>query len=154
VQHHGEADAGAQVLGIGGNRQQGLGRGLEQNVVDHGLVLIGNIGDGHRQREHHVIVRHRQQFGLARSQLFLRCRTLALRAMPVTAGVIGNVRVRARLAARHMPAESRRATALDRRHDLQLAEAHRAGVGLAPRWSMVAEDLRDLQAGRDMRAAL
>ena len=33
------------------------------------------------------------------------------------------------LAARDMPAERRRAAALDRRHHLQLAEAHMAGVG-------------------------
>ena len=41
----------------------------------------------------------------------------------------------------HMPAEGRRAAAFDRRHDLQLAEAEVAGVGLAPRRSAVAEDM-------------
>ena len=34
VQHGGDADAGAEMLGIGGDRQHGLGRGLEQEVVD------------------------------------------------------------------------------------------------------------------------
>ena len=60
VQHGGDADAGAQMLGVGRNRDQRLGRGLEQQIVDHRLVLVGDIGDGGRQREHHMEVRHRQ----------------------------------------------------------------------------------------------
>src|SRR5712675_1579864 len=38
-----------------------------------------------------------------------------------------------------------RTAALNRRHDLHLAEADMAGIGLAPRCPMVAEDSRDLQ---------
>src|ERR1700730_2498163 len=45
-----------------------------------------------------------------------------------------------------MPAESRRATALDGRHDLQLVEAHVAGIGATPGGPVVAEDVRDLQS--------
>jgi hypothetical protein len=59
MENRGDADASAEVLGLGGDRGQGLGRGLEQQVVDHGLVLVGDIGDGRRQCEHDVIVRHR-----------------------------------------------------------------------------------------------
>ena len=40
-----DADAGAEMLGIGGDRERGLGRGLEQQIVDHGLVLVGDVGD-------------------------------------------------------------------------------------------------------------
>ena len=40
-----DADAGAEVLGVGRDRDQRLGRGLEQQIVDHGLVLIGDVGD-------------------------------------------------------------------------------------------------------------
>ena len=50
------------------------------------------------------------------------------------------------LAALDMPAEGRRAAALDRRHHLQLAEADMAGIGLAPCRAMAAEDIRDLQS--------
>src|SRR5437763_346987 len=90
-------------------------------------------------------VRHRQQLGLALGEPLLCCRPLALRAMPVAAGVTGDERVRALLAACNMAAESRRAAALDRRHHLQLAEAPMAGIGFAPRRSMAAEDIRNLQ---------
>jgi hypothetical protein len=54
------ADAGAEVFGIGRDGDQGLGRSLEQDVVDHGLVVVGDVGDLGRQREHDVKVRHRQ----------------------------------------------------------------------------------------------
>ena len=40
VQHHGNADLCTQMFGIGGNREQGLRRRLEQGIIDHGLVRM------------------------------------------------------------------------------------------------------------------
>ncbi len=147
MQHRHEADASAEMLGVGRDRERGLGRGFEQQVVDHRLVLIGDVADRSRQRVHHMEVRHRQQLGLALGQP-LACRSaLTLGAMPVAAAVVGDEGVRARrvLAARDMPAERRRAAALDRRHHLHLVEADVPGVGSTPRRPVVAEDIRDLQ---------
>jgi hypothetical protein len=45
-----------------------------------------------------------------------------------------------------MPAEGRRAAALDRAHHLQLAEAYMAGLGFTPCRTMGAENIRDLQS--------
>jgi hypothetical protein len=42
VEHGGGADASAEVLGIGGDREQRLGRRAEQQVVDDRLVLVGD----------------------------------------------------------------------------------------------------------------
>ena len=42
-------------------------------------------------------------------------------------------------------AERGGAAGFDRRHDLQLVKAYMAGVGLAPRRSVVAKNIRDLQ---------
>ena len=137
--------AGAEVLWVGGDRQQRLGRRLEQHVVDHRLVLVGDVGDRPRQREHDVVVRHRQQLGLARRQPVLCRRALALRAVPVAAGVVRDLAVRTLLAARDMSAERCRPAALDRRHHLELAEADMAGIGPAPCRAVAAEDVRDLQ---------
>src|SRR5882724_4060489 len=50
------------------------------------------------------------------------------------------------LAACDMPAERRRATALDRTHHLQLLEAHMPAVGLAPGRTVIAENVRDFQS--------
>ena len=133
------------MLGIGGDRDQRLGRGLEQDGVDHRLVLIGDVGDRRRQREHHMIIGHRQQLGLPLRQPILGRRALAFGAMPVAAGIVGDERVGAVLATRDMAAESRRAAALDGGHHLQLAEADMAGVGSAPGSTVRAENIRDLQ---------
>ena len=42
VEHGEKADLGAQVLGIGGDGEQGLGRGPEQDAIELSLILIGN----------------------------------------------------------------------------------------------------------------
>ena len=67
--------------------------------------------------------------------------------------VVGDGRVGTRvvLAAHDVPAEGRRAAALDRAHHLELAEAHVPFVGLTPSGPVVAQDIRDLQGCRPMR---
>ena len=146
VQHRRDGDPGSQMLGVGGDREHGLGRGLEQQVVDHRLVLVGDVADRRRQREDDVEVGHGQQLGLPLLHPLARRRPLALRAMPVAAAVVGDDGVGAVLAARDVPAERRRAAALDGAHHLQLGEAHVAAVGVTPSGPVVAEDVRDLQS--------
>jgi hypothetical protein len=63
---------------------------------------------------------------------------------PHKAGVVSDTQVRAGFAAFDMAAQRRRSAALDRRHDLQLAEAHMAGMGRTPSRPAVAEDVRHL----------
>ncbi len=59
MEHRGQADAGAEMLGIGGDGDQRLGGSREQDGVDRGLVVVGDVGDRRRQREHHVVIGHR-----------------------------------------------------------------------------------------------
>ena len=40
VQYGGEPDAGAEMLGVGRDGDQGLGGGFEQQVIDDRLVLL------------------------------------------------------------------------------------------------------------------
>ena len=40
MEHGGQVDAGTKMFGIGGDGDQGLGGGLEQDAIDRGLVLI------------------------------------------------------------------------------------------------------------------
>ena len=89
-------------------------------------------------------IRYGQEFGLAIGQPFLGSGSLALWAVPVAAGVVADAQMGAGLAAFDMPAQRRRSAALDRRHDLQLAEAHMAGMGRTPSWPVAAEDIRHL----------
>ena len=119
--------------------------GREQQAVDHRLVVVGDVADRRRQREDDMEIGRREQLGLARRPPFARRRALALGTVPVAAAVVGDHRMGAVLAARHMPAEGRRATALDGAHDLELVEADAAAVGIAPCGPVPAEDVRDLQ---------
>ena len=45
VQHGDEADLGAEALGVGGDLEQRLRGGAEQDVVDRLLVLQGDRGE-------------------------------------------------------------------------------------------------------------
>jgi hypothetical protein len=65
MQHGGDTDSGAEALGIGGDGERRLGCRLHQQVVDHALVLVGDVTQFARQRVHDVKVRHRQQLGFA-----------------------------------------------------------------------------------------
>ena len=62
VEHCGDADAGAEMARIGGDRDQRLGGGAEQDGVDGGLVVEGDLGDRRRQGEDDVEIGNRQQF--------------------------------------------------------------------------------------------
>ena len=93
MQHGGEPDAGAEVLGVCRDSDQGLGGDFQQQVIDDRLVLIGDVGDRPRQGEDDMELGHGQQFGLAVGQPLLGSGGLALRAVPVAAGVVGDVRV-------------------------------------------------------------
>src|ERR1700733_2390791 len=52
MQDHGRADLCTQVLVVGGDRSQRLGCRLEQDGVDHRLIVIGDGRNRRRQREY------------------------------------------------------------------------------------------------------
>src|SRR5215813_6576792 len=58
VQHGGDTDPRTEALGISGNSQRCLGRGLHQQVIDHALVLVGDVTQLARQRIDDVKVRY------------------------------------------------------------------------------------------------
>jgi len=88
----------------------------------------------------------RQQIRLARRKPILCRLALTLWAMAVAARVVSDAAVAAILAALDMPAEGGRAALLDRRHNLELSEAHMPGIGAAPVSSMAMKDVCDLQS--------
>ena len=68
-----------------------------------------------------------------------------LQFTPHKTRVVGDAAVAAVLAALDMAAESSRAALLNRRHDLELTQAHMPGIGSAPVGSMAMKDVCDLQ---------
>lgn len=147
VKDGGKADAGAEMLRVGGDLRHGLGRRLEQEVVDRSLVLEGDRRDLGRQREDDVEVSDRQKVGLTLCEPVARRCTLAPWAVPVAAGVIGDAQMAAFVTALDMAAEGGGTTVLDRRHDLQLGQAQMTSPTGAPGPSGDAEDVGDLDRG-------
>ena len=142
-----EAELAAEMPGIGGDGLQRCGDGVEQDGVDHRLVLIGDRRDLGRHREHDVEIGHRQQIGLAGGEPLFARGALALGAMPVAAGVIGDRAVRAVLTGLDMTTERGGPAQLDRRHDAALDAAEMTVMGEAIGMTMAAEDIRHLQFG-------
>jgi hypothetical protein len=137
------------MLGVGGNRQHGIGGGLEEEIVDYGLVLVGNGSDLGGQREDDVKVGDLEELGLALLHPRKCLTALALRAMTVATAAVGDdgMATLGVLAACDIAAKRCRAAGLDRAHDLQLCVAHVAAVGVTPSGTEVAEDVRDFQSG-------
>ena len=87
----------------------------------------------------------------SRSATIHRKMPIPARQLPINgsahkAGVAGDPFVRAVLAALDVTAKRGCAIGLDRRHDLQLGEAHVTGVGLSPRRPVGAKDVGDTRA--------
>ena len=120
MEHRSDPDPGTEVLGVGGDPDHRVRARPHQQIVDLALVLVGDVRDRLRQREDEVEIPHGQQFGLARRQPCLGCARLAFGAVPVAAGIVGDVLVRAVFTPRDMTAKRRRAAALDGAHHLEL----------------------------------
>ena len=52
MQHRGDADLRAEMFGVASNGDHRLGGRFEQQVVDNALIVVGDVGNRRRQREH------------------------------------------------------------------------------------------------------
>lgn len=141
MQHGEEADLGAEMLGVGGDGAQRLGGGAEQQAVDERLVLVGDGGNGLRQREDDVEVPCVEKLGAAILQPLRAGQRLAAGTVPVAAAVEGDAPVAALIARFDVPTERGGAAQLDRRHDAALRGRQRrvlGTIGLA----VATEDIR------------
>ena len=133
MHHRDDADLGAEMTRIGGDRAQRLGRGAEKNGVDNRrLILECDCGDLGLYGEDDVEIRHRKQFGLPVGEPLGPREPLALWAMPVAAGVVGAAH-QAAIRAKFRVAAERRSSArrCDGAHDTALGAAEVLGMHLA-----------------------
>lgn len=147
VQNAGHADPCAEPLGIGRDRGQRLGRCPKQQVIDGLLVPVGDLRDLGRQGENPVEIFHGQQIRGPPSHPIPRRRSLALRTVPVLAGIIGMWLCPHLVQAATCPpsASVRQASIADM--TLSWVMADMPGIGLPPRGPMGAKDVSDLQRG-------
>lgn len=140
-----EANAGAQMLGIGCNRFQRHRARAEQRVVDQTRVLqcqrIELLWNG----EDHMEVFNRQQFSTAPLDPLRSRRVLALRAMAIAARIIAIAFETAVTAAFFVSAKDVGPAGLDGAHDSQLLERHAARCTI--RRTVLTEDAGHFQRG-------
>ena len=145
VENHGHSGLGAEMPGIGSNGGQRLGRRTEQDRIDGGLVLEGDLADRCRQGENDVEVGYRQQFGLPLREPLGARQPLAFGTVTVATRVVSDARCAAVIALIDMPPERRRPARRDGAHDASLDAPEMTGVCLSKRCAMAAEDIRHLQ---------
>ena len=99
VQYREEADLGAQMLGIGSNGGQGLGRGSEQNAVDEIFVLVSNGRDLFGESEDDVKIVRLENFRFPFSKPLRTRQRLAFGAMSIAAAIVAGPLERTAVAA-------------------------------------------------------
>ena len=150
MQHSRDGDPGAEMLGIGGNGEHGLGRRLEQKAINFRLVLPCDGADRRGQREHHMVIGQRQKLGLAIGKPLAGGGALTLRAVPIAAGVVADDGMGAVFASRNMAAKLRRAAGFDGGHCFQLAEAQCPALALRQAAPWLRKISATSSAGRGM----
>jgi hypothetical protein len=133
------------VLGVGSDGFQRFGRGLEENVVDPFLVLVGDRGDLFRYGEHDMEILAVEQFGLAVFDPLRPRQRLAFRTVAVPAAVETVPLTPTLIAAFEVAAQGRRAAHLDCCHDAPLRRGHRRAMLFPIGCAVAAEDIRHLQ---------
>ncbi len=129
MQDRDEADLGAQVFRIGGDRAQGFGAGAKQHVVERFLVLVGDHRDGlGDSKDHMEILDLGKQLSLAVFEPMCAGKRLALGTMPIPARVEGDALMAAGIALLDMPAERSRAAQFDCTHHAPLCATEHTGM--------------------------
>src|SRR3954463_3884260 len=146
VENHGHAELGAEMLGIGRDGGECLGRRAEQDCVGGGLVLERDLADRRRQCEDDMKVRHWQQLGLPICEPTGPRQSLALRTMAVSTRVVGDAGRTTIIALLDVAPEHRRPARRDGAHDASLDAPEMTGMRLSKRFAMAAEDIRHLQS--------
>ena len=138
-------DLCAQVSGVLGQLDEGLGGGLEQEVVDDSLVSQSDGVEVFWQGEDDVEIGHWQQVCFLSLQPSFFVQPLALGAMPVPAGVVGDPDVTAGVTGLHVTAQGRRG--LDGAHRPEVSDGHLLAVGLPIGLPKGPEDIGDFRCG-------
>jgi hypothetical protein len=110
VQHAEEADFRAEMLGIACDFQKGFRTGAKQEIVDDLLVLQHQWSQPVGQCEDHMDVTRWEKLLAARCEPAVASSCLTLRAVPISARVVGDGAMSAASAFIDMPAERGGAT--------------------------------------------
>ena len=113
VEHGQEAEVRSESARVGGDGQQRLRNSAEEDAVNQALILQRQGGKLLRQGENGVAIGYRQEFRRPSSQPLVTGSGLALWAVAIPAGVVGNGLVGAVVALLEVGAESGGAAGAD-----------------------------------------
>lgn len=120
VKHERRRNLATEPSGVLAELDEGLGGRSEQHRVERTRVALGERVYLVRKRKDEVVVRHRKEFDAPRGEPTLLRARLALRTVPVAAGVVDVAPCAAGIALAKLAPEGRRAAALDRAQRLVL----------------------------------
>src|SRR6266581_1126609 len=140
-----KTDLSSQRLGIRRDGGQSPSRDVEENAVNHFLVLTGDRGDLLWHREHDVKMRYLQEFGLAVLDPLRSSQRLALWAVPIPATVEAIPLMATLIASLEVATEGRRSTQFDCGHDAPLRRGHRRAMLFSVSCAVAAEEVRHFQ---------
>ena len=142
-----EADLGAEMAGVGRDRAQRVGDGPEEQTVDDGLLLGGDLGDRRGHGEDDVEVLGGQQVRAAPFEPLGAGQRLAGRTVAVATRVVPDAPMAAMVTLLDVTAEGGGAALLDGRHHTTLRRGE-SGPDLGPEGvAVAAEDLRHRERG-------
>src|SRR5260370_2054586 len=128
VEHGKEADLSTEMLGIGSDGGQGLGRGSEQNAIDDIFVLVSNRGNRFGEGEDDMKIRSRENFRFSFFDPIGTRQGLALGAMSVAAAIVSVTLVRTAVAVLEMTTQDRPPAHCDRGNDASLGRGERSAM--------------------------
>jgi hypothetical protein len=124
VEHGQQAESGAEALGVLGQVLQGLGTGAQEQVVAEAGVRADPAAQAFGHSEGDQEIGDREQQGRVGRQPLLGVLSAALGAMPIIAGVVGEVTVAAIGAIVERPAQRGGAAGQEGLQHLALAGGH------------------------------
>jgi len=142
-----EADLCAEVFGIGADGLQRFCSGVEEDVINYLLVLVGDGSNLVGHSEDDMEVRAVKQFSQAMLDPLCPGQRLAFWAVPIPARVEAVAFVIALIAALEMTAEDGSAAHFDGRHDAPLFAGHRGAMRVPIEFTIAAEHIRHFQCG-------
>jgi len=145
VQHGEEADVRSDVFRIGGNGMEGFRGCPKKDGVDDTFVLKGHGCDFIGNGKDDMIIGNGKQFGHARPDPFRFGERLALGAVAVTTGVVGDSLGAALIAHVDMPAQDGSPADFDGAQDTILLTRHGRTVDLPVLRAALAEDVGHFQ---------
>ena len=123
VQHTEEADFCTEMLGIAGHFEKGFRTGAKQEIVEDLLVLQDQGGQMTRKREDHMDVARWEKLLATCCEPAIASSCLTLRAVPISARVVGDGAMSAASALIEMSAERGGATPRNRQEHFDVLPA-------------------------------